>query len=330
MTKTSPETILFAVVGMTPAVLTETAWALAREKPATLPRRVVVVTTRAGRERLRRDVLDSGVWAELRRALKAGDALQFADTGAHIRVISNAERELDDIRTREDNTAAADFVLENLRAFTENPELRVVATIAGGRKTMSALLYAAMTLIGRETDRITHVLASEDLETRRNPPFFFPRTAAEGQRLQLADIPFVPLRNRFEELGRLPGGFSAMVTHYTRALRRERLARIELDPDRSVVTVDGKPVPLRARAFQTLSFLIEVNRSNRVPDCLSRAADELRAALGERGEWIADEQDLRRELGELRRALRAAGLDWHPGLRRDALILPPFEIEGRA
>jgi len=42
-----PETILLAVTGMSPAVLTETIWALANEAEPVLPDRVVVVTTAA-------------------------------------------------------------------------------------------------------------------------------------------------------------------------------------------------------------------------------------------------------------------------------------------
>lgn len=36
------ERVLFAVLGMSPAVLTETVWALARETPSVIPHRVVV------------------------------------------------------------------------------------------------------------------------------------------------------------------------------------------------------------------------------------------------------------------------------------------------
>ena len=42
-----PQVVLLAVTGMTPAVLTETVWALARQDPPVIPDRVVVVTTKA-------------------------------------------------------------------------------------------------------------------------------------------------------------------------------------------------------------------------------------------------------------------------------------------
>ena len=41
------EIVLLAVTGMSPAVLTETVWALAQERPPIIPNRVVVLTTLA-------------------------------------------------------------------------------------------------------------------------------------------------------------------------------------------------------------------------------------------------------------------------------------------
>ena len=41
-----PHTVLIALCGLSPAVITETVWALAHESPAILPDRVIVLTTR--------------------------------------------------------------------------------------------------------------------------------------------------------------------------------------------------------------------------------------------------------------------------------------------
>jgi len=49
-------------------------------------------------------------------------------------------RELQDIRTPADNEAAADFLLEQVRTIVGNPDTQLIASIAGGRKTMGALL----------------------------------------------------------------------------------------------------------------------------------------------------------------------------------------------
>mgnify|MGYP003730569943 CR=1 FL=1 len=327
--------VLVAVTGMSPAVLTETMWALAHERPPVRPRKVVAFCTLRSREQVRRELLHSGVWESLRQALKAGpDELEFGDTGDHLRVFTHRTRELDDIRTPQESAAVADFLLEHLRQFTENPEVRIVASIAGGRKTMGALLYGCMTLIGRDTDRITHVLVDEALEQRRDPKFYFPQNVSEVHALQLADIPFVPLRNGFAELGRMPGGFLSLVRHYSRHLQSHeaRPVQIRLDDARQCVAVDGKAVTLRPRAYLTLKFAITLNTAQRVPIGIDVSEEEFKAFIRDSDiptAWARTldvKNDLRRELGEIRRVFRQAGIAWMPGLRRDALRLPPFRL----
>ncbi len=327
-----PSSVLIAVTGMSPAILTETAWALANEKPRLLPGKVIVFATTRSREQIRSELLAGGVWENLRRALKAKpDELVFGDAGDHIRVFSRQGRELDDLRTPEDNQAAADFMLEHLRQFTENPDLRIVASIAGGRKTMGALLYAAMTLIGRETDRITHVLLDERLEQQRDPKFYYPQNKREGRGVNLADIPFVPLRNKFQDLGRMPGSFSRMVAQYSRLIKAEKDDPVKIGFAPSGVFVNGTFVKLSARLLNTLAFLLHVNETPPVPQ-QKESLDRYRDFLKRRGAGPAQNNDdlasdLRKDLNQLRRKFAECGLDWMPGLGRESLRLPPFQTE---
>lgn len=320
--------ILVAVTGMSPAILTETIWALAQEKPRCLPAKVVVFGTTRSRDQIRTALLESGVWEELRRALKAGpDELVFGDTGEHIRVFTRRGKELDDLTSEEDNTAAADFILENLRQFTENPEIRIQASIAGGRKTMGALLYAAMTLLGRETDRVTHVLASAELEKRRD--FYFPKNKKEANAVTLAEVPFVPLRNAFHDLGRMPGNFRSLVAHYTRKLRSEKPPTVRQTD--SGFEVDGTPVHLTPRARLVLQYLIELNGPGAPIPQQSDIGESFKAFLDSSGDttgWSKNfvSDDVKRALSEIRKNLKRAGIpSWGPGLRRESLKLPPFK-----
>lgn len=328
--KRKTENVLFAVVGFSPAILTETVWALAREGRNRIPTRVVTVTTAAGREKIVAELLDSGVWDDLVRSLKTGGLPEFGNTGAHIRVITRGARELDDIRTPEDNAAAADFILHELRAFAdEGPETRIIATIAGGRKTMSALLYACISLVGRETDRVTHVLVDERLEQRRNPRFYFPRNRAEEKAIQLADIPFVPLRNRFAELGERAGTFSRLVARYGRELRSEAAREAMIGFTERGVSIDGVEVPLRGRDMFVLRFLVELNMKGAVKR-QDEAESDFREFVGRHDpEWARNlvyPDDLKRTLSHVRKVHAARGVTWAPGLRHDSLRLPPFRL----
>src|ERR1039458_10086686 len=78
---------LIAVVGTSPAILTETIWALAKpsgETPLVIPEEVIAITTTQGRDKITEQLLtpsvDFGgqtVWQTLRLALLGSGAVKF-------------------------------------------------------------------------------------------------------------------------------------------------------------------------------------------------------------------------------------------------------------
>jgi len=305
---------------MSPAIITETVWALAHETPPVIPDRVVAVTTVAGRATIQRELFENGIWDQLRDALApvirarpcaSVAPLRFGTTAADIHVFTRADPrgrsvELDDIRTPADNEAAADFLLDTLRPFTENPDIRIIASLAGGRKTMGALLYACLSLIGRETDRLTHVLVNEPFDDPRlQPRFYFPTTPAtvyqrpaisnQKADIELADVPFVPLRQLFpRELGRLPGRFTALVQQYRGVVAElSNPPHVELADDEPVARIDGRAVRLPVTAFALLNFLVHRSRQ-RHPAYINfkDAAGPFHAYVRE---WTGARMDYRRD-----------------------------------
>jgi CRISPR-associated protein (TIGR02584 family) len=293
------ETVLLAVTGMSPAVLTETIWALAHEEPSLIPSRVIVLTTRTGKEQLERELFsphpgfdEKCAWDSLREHLEMRGhdlkgKLRFDSASSDdLRVLTRWDEAthrkppLDDIRTSEENEAAANAILEVVRSIVENPDTHLVASIAGGRKTLGTLLYACMTLIGRETDRLTHVLVREPFDDPRlNPRFYFPgqpaatlktpdgktTVRAADARVDLADIPFVPLRNLFaKELSRMPGNFSALVARCRRGIHELAASEIELTVHRSraEIEINGARVKLAPKEQLLMLFLAERVRNS--------------------------------------------------------------------
>jgi len=292
------ETVLLAVTGMSPAVLTETVWALAHEKPPLVPSRVIVLTTRTGREQIERELFspqlafgEECVWDLLRERLETDGhnlkgKLRFDPASSDdLRVLTRWDEgthrkpPLDDIRTSEENEAAANSILEVVRSIVENPDTHLVASIAGGRKTLGTLLYACMTLIGRETDRLTHVLVRESFDDPRlSPRFYFPGQPAailkmpDGKttvhaaeaRIDLADIPFVPLRNLFaRELSRMPGSFSALIARCRQGIHERAADEITLNVHRSraEIEINGARVRLAPKEQLVILFLTERARN---------------------------------------------------------------------
>ena len=61
-------TIFVAGMGTSPAVLTETVWALAHQVQPVVPDEIVVITTKSGKDTLRAAVMsgESSVWERLK------------------------------------------------------------------------------------------------------------------------------------------------------------------------------------------------------------------------------------------------------------------------
>ncbi len=171
--------VLVSVVGTTPSILTETAWALAHRDVPVVPDEVVAITTKNGKSRLAETLLEGGVWNDMLACLKregidVEGRLVFGSASIHA-IPDVRGNEIDDLRTGEDNLRAADFMLAQLRQFTEDCGTELHVSIAGGRKTMSALMFSCMTLLGRDCDKVYHVLLPTELEGGSEPPFYFPK-----------------------------------------------------------------------------------------------------------------------------------------------------------
>jgi CRISPR-associated protein (TIGR02584 family) len=238
--------VLLAVTGLTPQIVTETLYALAVEKkPGWIPTEIRIITTRRGAEKARQTLLsDDPGWF---RRLRADYRLPEIAFGVEdIRVIDGPDGgPLDDILDEADNAAVADFITEEVRVLTADAEASLQVSIAGGRKTMGFYVGYALSLFGREQDRLSHVLVSPSLESRTD--FFYPRPLDTDARVHLGDIPFVRLRDGLPE--RLLEGrarFSEVVAEAQRALPPEAL---HLDPATLTVTAGGESFTLEPAQF---------------------------------------------------------------------------------
>jgi CRISPR-associated protein (TIGR02584 family) len=351
------ETVLVTTIGTSPSVLTSTIWALAHRERL-LPHRIKILTTRLGRDKLVEQVFTPSpnfggrtVWESLCEHLGAEGfdltgRLRFAPSSADLRVFTASSpkdrmpHELDDITTQSENEQVADTMLETLRSVMAD-DVQIIASIAGGRKTVSALFYACVSLIGRSDDRIIHVVVSEPFDRPDlQPPFFYPTQSvlrltgrngrivrAKDAKLNVIEVPFVPLRNLFpKEIGHTPGKFSSLVAKYRDAGSRQLSDGLQLNMDvrRNEVLVNDKKVALPVREQFVLLFLvkqtlygapaftgvrkeledtIEAYRHDLVATCPVHDPTDWRCKLNKK----LDEQDIRRALSKLRKILQDEG-----------------------
>lgn len=278
--------ILLAVTGLTPQVVTETLYALAcRGTEAWIPDEVHLITTATGAENARLNLLSGEGW--FHRLVRDYGLPAIAFPAEHIHILRDAEDvPLDDIRTPEQNTLAADFITETVRSLSADPATELHVSIAGGRKTMGYYLGYALSLYGRPRDRLSHVLVSDPYETNRE--FYYPTpydhpihsqrggkeitVDARNARVELADIPFVRLREGLpDELRKGTARFSQAVAAAQCVGRRLELL---IDVKRQRASAGGEPLKLTPQNFALLLWLARRRQAGVGPlHCSSYEAD---------------------------------------------------------
>lgn len=161
--------ILIFVAGSTPQVITETIYALATGSTSVLPDDLYIITTAKGRELVEEQLAKGGVLEQLSQEY----GLPRIEISAHSFIIPKdaGGTLLEDIRTEEENELMGDLITTFIMEKSADPALRLHCSLAGGRKTMSFYLGAALQLFGRPWDRLYHVLVSPEFEA--NPCFYY-------------------------------------------------------------------------------------------------------------------------------------------------------------
>ena len=199
--------ILLLVTGMTPQIVTETVYGLAcpTEDAAQswVPDEIHVISTQDGLNQIRDRLFEKGNFARLIEDYQLPNIV-FDESSLHC-ITSTTGELLKDLKTPDDNERAADTICELVRQFTADADTSLHVSIAGGRKTMGFYAGYALSLYGRQQDRMSHVLVEDRFETVVD--FYYPTpdtrfvTNRDGKtldakeaRVWLANIPFVRLR----------------------------------------------------------------------------------------------------------------------------------------
>ena len=192
---------------MTTQVVTETLYALCvAAEPAWIPDEVHLITTSTGRDNAVGELLSpKGYFIRFKEDYGIEKQIIFDESTIHV-ICNTAGTVLCDLRTPEDNEAAADTISGVIRTFTHDEHCELHVSIAGGRKTMGFYAGYALSLFGRHQDSLSHVLVSEEFAS--NPNFYYPTpitheihqrdgsvSDARDAKVWLAQIPFVRLRH---------------------------------------------------------------------------------------------------------------------------------------
>lgn len=228
------------ITGLSPQIITETLYAyyVVEGLDDSIPTEVHLITTTEGAERARLMLLEPEVGHFHKLVAGYGiKNLSFFEEKIHVLKDVDGVK-LVDIRTPENNAAAANFICEWVKEITLENSTQLMVSIAGGRKTMGYYAGYALTLFGRHQDQLSHVLVSEEYEGNRD--FFFPTPKREIvyseknkpldtslARVTLAQIPFVRLRHELPK--------NSLVT---RLSFEDTVALVNTSPDDLSVSLD--------------------------------------------------------------------------------------------
>ncbi|MCK8603001.1 CRISPR-associated ring nuclease Csm6 [Desulfoferrobacter suflitae] len=326
--------ILVAVAGQTPAIVTETLWALEQQRAVPIDE-IRVITTSLGEQAVMHALIgDRGKFGSYCRDYGvAPGRIAFSEKQLYV-LSDDGGRPLPDIRTSSDNRAAADQVYALIKQWTARRDDTLFCSAAGGRKTLGIYLAMALMLCGRAEDRLLHVLVSPQFESGVRD-FFYPppeeqyfqcfmgldgagdplyqQVSSSEAQVELADIPFVRLRDLIGGELPLEKGLIETVGHCQLLLSYlqtppklliqldqglVQLGRIQFSLSRQLVAVYAfflRELQERGGAATTLELF---EKRLRLAE-LERLIDRSRSGEQERYAWetMQDLEDFRARLG---------------------------------
>lgn len=206
MTINKPVNIV-ASLGSSPAIITELLWYLVR-KENLHPKEVRIITTTLGRDKFMAEAFQE-ILSDLLHKLKL--RVGFTLHEPFIPVDAN-NTPYDDINSTDADTAFANLAFKLIQDAASDDEIPLIVSLAGGRKTMSSHMMAALQLLGRKNDRLIHLLVNEPFETIKD--YFHPeqekkeltdwsgnKYLVDNATINALDVPFIPIRSLLNDKG---------------------------------------------------------------------------------------------------------------------------------
>lgn len=273
--------ILIFVSGLSPAIISETLYALQQGSAPWAPDKIIIYTTTSGKQKIIDQLINSGVFASLCVELKLTIDLLPED----IKIVTVGANYLNDIRNNQENTYFADFISSQLFELCKNLDNQLYVSLAGGRKTMGYYLGYALSLFGRQQDKLMHVLVNEPFDSI--PDFFYPSQSpatyflANGQVINsatavidLAEIPFVRMRYTVPEAllsGKI--SFSQAVSFLQAKLSRHDF-NLVIDLDSNLVYCSDVVIKLTASQIGIYAFLAQIKQQSESYCSINKFADD--------------------------------------------------------
>ena len=279
---------LITVLGSSPAVITETLYALKDE--SIFPSSIDIFTTAHGNKTFHQQ----NMLMEISNLCKEYDLPNIPEKDIKTHVVTvpfeNGE-ELEDIRNRKDQEAMADFLTKKISEFCKVESTAIHASIAGGRKSMSFYMGYIFSMFARSQDRLSHVLVESNYESssfKYPTPYSKPLINSfnnepklvNGKQLdakdatnaiELAEVPFICM-NIGHQLPSEITRYSEIVAVYQLSLTPEK-TKLTLKKQSHVILVNDKELELDLLTYAFYRLAIE-NSFNNTLETLNASFDK--------------------------------------------------------
>jgi len=271
-----PNTLVITLGGK-PQIVTETVYGLMMRTPPWVPDEIIIATTSDFVETLRNPDPATTALCGPKGKLAELYASQGLPNPGDPRIISPTRdgRAVRDLREPEDVTAFAELLLQTLRRLTDDTTCNLHVSIAGGRKTMGAIVMQVMGLLGRLGDQLSHCLV-EPAALEQDETFWWPRDPAT-ERVDVHGIPFVRMRPFLKDVAEVLREGDG----YDDTVRRANIA----------LASDTLRIDIIARSVTVGSETVVISRPTELGTFLAFAAAR---QLGSRLSWT--KRDDKREL----------------------------------
>jgi CRISPR-associated protein (TIGR02584 family) len=254
-------------------VVTETLYALAiQSRPRVIPQFVRILTTENAYSKIASTLPGTdGAIARLRNEYQLPPDLLRCSIDDVVLLRSRSGRPLADIRTSADSRDAGEAIVKLIAELHADPDVDLHCSLAGGRKTMGALLALALQLSGRPGDHLYHVLVNEPFDSF--PEFFYPppkqkyfgiadsRVASSRARIDLAEVPLVRMGVVAESLGLGTMDLARRAAMIEAGMNRcLRLPSVRLQPERCAILIDGMETLLPAQQFALYALYAQLRQ----------------------------------------------------------------------
>lgn len=261
----NPKTVLICTLGRTPQVLVETVWALANGSEPIVPDEIIAVSMANFAEDARDSIFGKGKgWrkliANLRKAeIAVAERLKLNE----VTVAADGKGLIEDLRTTEDNIRCADYLFGLIRKYAFDDSTRIILSLSGGRKSLSALATVTMSLLARPQDSLIHLIVNSGIEN--DGQYHFPRG---GKGYSLFEIPFVRMRGLLVgvDVAKMKTYKDCVCRTQKRVLSRDALPRLTLDASNWELQIGERVIPsgrIDSCRFFLLWLIFSYRRLNR-------------------------------------------------------------------